>query len=206
MWRLVLIFALSYPVSALAQTFLPPHYRDWEITGFTGGSFIGDYHFSTPVFGSNLESTRTIGVNYGLGYQLGFRLTENVNDYWATDLEYSFTRQNVRFTNLSPDLASLSVKNDVHHIVYNVLYLPFPRENRFRPYAGGGFGAALFVTPGKASNEALQRGLELHDSWRFLVNVGGGFKYLIIDQFAVVFDVKDSISRLPSYGLSGSAF
>jgi opacity protein-like surface antigen len=205
MWRLVLVLVVSCPVSALAQTSLLPHYREWEITGFTGGNFIGEYHFPTQVVGSNLESTRTIGVDYGSGYQFGFRLTENVNDYWAADLEYSFTDQNVHFTNLSPDVPSLSVRNWINHINYNVVYLPFPRENRFRPYVGGGIGAIFFFIPGKSSSEAQQRGLQLDDSWRFLFNVGGGLKYLIIDQFAVVFDFKDSLSRLPSYGIPDSA-
>src|SRR5215831_15536600 len=118
MWRLILVFAVCCSDSALAQISTLPHYREWEITGFTGGSFIGDYHFPTRVFGSDLERSRTVGVEFRPGYQLGFRLTQNVNDSWAADLEYSFAPQYLRITNLSPNVPNLSVKNYVHHIAY----------------------------------------------------------------------------------------
>src|SRR5438046_3037472 len=36
-------------------------------------------------------------------------------------------------------------------------------------------------------------------------NVGGGFKYLIQDQFAVTVDLKDRVSLVPSYGIPVSA-
>ena len=204
MWRLALMLAVCSPGSALAQTYSPLQYREWEVTFFTGGSSIGGYHFPTRVFGSAVETSRTIGVEYRPGNQLGLRLTENVNDSWAADLEYSFALHNLRFSNLSPDVPDLSAKTYVHHIDYNVVYLALPRDKRFRPYAQVGVGGVLFFIDGKSSGEAQQRGLQLHDSWRFLFNVGGGLKYLIMDQFAVAFDLKDGVSRLPSYGLPDS--
>ena len=51
---------------------------------------------------------------------------------WAADLEYSYSLQNLRFTNLSPDVQRLSVNNYIHHIDYNVAYMPLPRDRRFR--------------------------------------------------------------------------
>jgi len=39
----------------------------------------------------------------------------------------------------------------------------------------------------------------------FLVNCGGGFRYLLRDQVAFNLDVKDRLSNVPSYGLPDSA-
>jgi outer membrane protein W len=77
----------------------------------------------------------------------------------------------------------------------------FPPRKRFRPYADGGVGTALFFLPQASVENALAQGVKLRDSWAFLVNCGGGFKYLIRDQFAVTVDVKDRLFKIPSYGL-----
>ena len=47
--------------------------------------------------------------------------------------------------------------------------------------------------------------MPLRDSWEFALNLGGGFKYLVDDQAALTFDIKDQISSVPSYGLPRSA-
>ena len=59
--------------------------------------------------------------------------------------------------------------------------------------------------PQRAKKEALLDGLALRSSWEFMFNWGGGLKYLVADQFALTFDVRDRVSRVPSYGIPDSA-
>ena len=206
MKHLVLAFALCCADLASAQTASPPEYREWEFTPFAGGSFAGSYHFPTTVLGSDHETSRTVGMQYNSGYQLGMRVTDNFNELWAADLEYSFALQNLRFTNLSPDLPVLSLNNYTHHFDYNVAYMPLPRTRRFRPYVDAGAGASLFFINGDSRSQATQQGVKLRDgTWEFLFNIGGGGKYLVADQFAVTFDIKDAVSRIPRYGLRDTA-
>jgi outer membrane protein W len=178
-------------------------YREWEVAGFAGGSFVGNFRFPTPVSGSS--QTQTVGMHYASGYQVGLRITENVRDGIAVDVEYSFANQPLRFTNLTPEIPSLSVGHSVQHLSYNVTYLPLSREKRFRPYVSLGAGAVLYHIAKQSRIDAEAMGVGLHGSWVFAMNAGGGFKYLVQDQFALTFDVKDQVSRVPSYGLPKSA-
>jgi hypothetical protein len=178
---------------------------EFEASGFAGGSWAGNLHFPTSVSGSALETSRTVGVRYGSGYVVGARVNQNVNDYWGAALEYSFANQPLQFTNLSPTIQSLSLGQTVHHFLYNVSYIPLGGFERFRPYAQAGGGATLFYIHGDSRDEALALGVYVRDSWKFTVNWGGGFKYMVDDQTALLFDVKDSISGVPSYGLPSAA-
>jgi opacity protein-like surface antigen len=204
MWRLILVLSVCCAESAaLAQS--RPEYRDWEFAGFAGGSFGDSFRFATPVFGSDRETSRTVGMQYSPGYLVGVRLSQYFNDFWAADLEYSYSLQNLRFTNLSPDVQRLSVNNYIHHIDYNVAYMPLPRDSRFRPYVNAGTGAVLFFINGESLSAARQQGLNLRQStWEFRFNLGGGVKYLVMDQFAVSLDVKNSLSGIPKYAVPSS--
>jgi opacity protein-like surface antigen len=155
--------------------------------------------------GDDQQSLRTVGMRYESGYVFGLRISQNVRDYWGADIEYSFANQPLRFTNVSPDIQELSLSHYLHHFSYNVSFLPLPRVKRFRPYGDAGIGAALYYVPGHAKQQALEAGLALRDSWEFLFNWGGGLKYLVIDKFAVTFDAKNRLSRVPSYGIPPSA-
>ncbi len=144
-------------------------------------------------------------MQYSSGYQLGLRVNQNLNDFWGVDLEYSFSDQYLRLTNISPGIQNLSLTQYTHHFSYNVSFLPSPRSERFRPYVDVGVGAALFYIAKPSKKDALDLGLKLRDSWEFLGNVGGGFKYMVQDPLAVTVDLKDRISRIPSYGIPTSA-
>src|SRR5204863_3954131 len=100
---------------------------------------------------------------------------------------------------------SLSLSHSVHHVSYNVSFLPMTPMMRFRPYAKVGAGPTVFHIPSHSKNDALALGSSLRDSWKIAFNLGGGVKYLVYDQLALGFDVRDQISGVPSYGLSRSA-
>jgi hypothetical protein len=100
----------------------------------------------------------------------------------------------------------VSVNNYIHHIDYNMAYLPIPTSKQFRPYVKAGTGAVLFFINGESLSVAQQQGLKLRQSpWQFIFNWGGGVKYLVLDRFAVSFDVKDSLSGIPRYAIPKSA-
>lgn len=212
MWRnildigsLISVIAFVCSQSAFAQTQDVLEHREWEASGFVGRSFGSTFRFPTSVSGGEQESSRTVGLQYLSGYLTGVRISQNLGDYWGADLEYSFAVQSVRFINLSPSIQDLSLNHYLHHGSYNVSFLPRSRTKRFRPYGDAGIGGAWFYLPGRVKKDASKLGLSLHDGWEFLFNFGGGFKYLVRDQFALTFDVKDRLSGVPSYGLPGSA-
>jgi len=190
--------------TGLAQVSEWPTNKEWEVEGFAGASTTGNFRFRTPVTGSN-GATATVGMHYASGYQVGLRITQNVGYNIAAYLEYSFANQPLRFTNLTPDIPSLSVGHSIQHLSYNVSYLPRNLQKRFRPYVSLGAGAVLYHIAKQSRNEAEALGVGLQGDWEFAMNAGGGFKYLVQNQFALTFNVKDSVSGVPSYGLPRSA-
>jgi opacity protein-like surface antigen len=200
----ILLLTLVCCLPAFAQGAFAPRYREWEASGYIGSSFIDDVQFGTQVSGTDQENFRTVGLHYTTSYQVGMRVTQNVDNLWAATLEYNFANQPLRFTNLSPDIQSLSLSHYLHRFFYNVSYLPLPPEERFRPYITAGAGAALFYIPEGSKEDALELGVNLRDSWKFTLNWGGGFKYLIDDPLAITFDLKDQMSHVPTYGLPRS--
>src|SRR5262245_3334682 len=115
---LVLITALVSYGSAQAQESL--QYREYEFSGFAGGSFIPESHFSTPVFRSNQETARTVEMEYNTGFMFGARVTQNAGENWAGDLEYTLAIQRLNINNLSPTIQNLSFNTFIHHLSYNV--------------------------------------------------------------------------------------
>ena len=198
---IIFSFALALARPAIAQEGLSLEHRQWEATGFTGGNFATSFRLPTLVAGSDQVSSRTVGMRLASGYQIGASITDNFKESWSGGLEYSFGHEDLSFTNLSPTLQSLSLTQYSHSLSYNVSYLPLPPVKRFRPYGAVGVGTVLYLLPGQSKEIALSNGLNLRDSWVFLVNCGGGFRYLLRDQFAFTLGVRDQLSNVPSYGL-----
>jgi opacity protein-like surface antigen len=201
-WVLSLTFVCC--ASAFAQSSYSPEHREWEVTVFSGTSAGATREFPTSVLGSDQGLSRTVRMHYNSGWLLGARANQNFGDYWAAELEYSFANQRLNFDGLLPG-QSLAFTNYLHNVSYNATFLPLPRTSRFRPYADAGIGFGLFFIPKRSEKDALANGIHLRDSWEFLFNWGGGLKYLVADQFAITFDVRDRLSRVPSYGLPESA-
>jgi len=193
----VFLLALLCCRSAFAQTPSEPEHREWEVSLFLGSSSGSKFEFPTPVLGTDQELSRTVGIRYDAGPLIGVRVNQNLGDFWAADLEYTLANQRVHFTNLSPSIQSLSLNQFINHISYDVSILPWRRSKRFRPYGDLGTGLVAFYIPGSLKKDVSG----LRDSWEFLVNWGGGFKYLVMDEFALTFDMKDRLSQVPTYSL-----
>jgi hypothetical protein len=203
---LLLLCACVETVAAQTQTYYPFEdvHRQWETAGFAGVSTIEEHSFLTPIDGGAL-GFQNVGLRYASGYQIGWRINENLGDFWNSNLEVSFANQPLTFTNLSPSVPSLSLSHSVTHFTYAMSYLPRARDKRFRPYASIGTGAALFYITSSSKEFALQQGVPLRDNWNFVGLFGGGFKYLTADHVAVSFDVRDNLTSFPTYGLSPTA-
>ncbi len=150
-------------IAAQAQGLLPPAHRSWEVSIFGGGSFIGDKSFPTPVAGSSSQSFRTVGLSYASGSQMGLRITENRWKHWGATMEYGFSNQPLRFTNLSDTAPSLALGHSIHRFSYDVLYYPLDRFHRLRPFAFAGSGVSLFYIRSSSKDAAAAKGIPLSD-------------------------------------------
>jgi opacity protein-like surface antigen len=199
--QLLLAFLVLPSIPGQAQTVLDLTHREWEVSIFGGGSFLGSGTYVTPVSGSNQQSSRTVGLSYAAGSQMGFRITDNRWRHFGATAEYGFSNQPLTFTNLSDSTPSLGLGHAIHRVAYDVLYYPRNRDFRMRPYVFAGPGVSLFYIKGSAKQAASAQGIGLSDPWKFTMNWGGGVKYLLADHIAASLQFSDSISGVPSYGL-----
>ena len=187
------------PCFTEAQSQKPPRHTEWEASFFGGFAAANDQTSLTPVEGEN--EARKVGLDYKRGYLLGTRLTQNLGAYLGAELEYNFADQPLTFINLRPDLPTLDVKHDIHSIIYSILFYPFDRSGRLRPYGSIGGGTSYFHIRKQSKNDAAAEGIVLKDRWKFAFSFGGGVKYLITNKLGVRVDVRDQIAGVPNYGL-----
>lgn len=207
---LVLVLALACSAPAFAQITAspssgPPQHREWEGAGFAGYAFPQAYKFQTRVAGRASESVGTVGMEFESGYRIGARVSQNLGSFLTADMEYNFSDQPLRLTNLTPNAPNLYLSHFLHSLTYSVSYSPRPPEKRFRPYVGAGGGVQLFYLSEESKLETAKLGVGLRDSWEALFNWGGGVRHLVADRFAVIVDVKGRLTRIPTYGLPRSA-
>jgi hypothetical protein len=206
---LLLFLALSAPAATAQQIYTDWMWKDWEVTTFGGGSFGQTFDFPTfTTFNAGIPAvTRDVGLHYGSGYLVGANCRENLGDYWAADLQYTFANAPLEFTNLSPTIPSLGLGHKIHTFTYNGVFQAFSYRHKFRPYARAGAGASLFFLDDGSSKHDAETllGVDLRDSWKFNVSYGGGFKFLFNGDVGVAFDARDTVSGVPSYGLPKTA-
>ncbi len=202
----VFLLVSLVPIAAHAQSLIPADHREWEVAIFGGASLISDKSFLTPVAGVSGQAFRTVGLSYASGSLMGLRLTENRGKHWGAAMEYSFSNQPLRFTNLSDTVPSLSVTHSIHRFSYDVLYYPLDRSHRLRPFAFAGPGVSLFYIGSSSRDAAAVSGIHLSSPWKFSGRWGGGVKYLIRDQIAVSAQYVDNISGVPHFGLPATGY
>lgn len=196
---------LGLPEAGRAQVQNPLSHRDWEFSVFGGTSIIKDQAFTTPVAGSDQQTSTTVGMQYGSSWLLGARLSESRGDYWGAEFEYSYANQPLRFTNLTPTVPALSLSQGVNTFAYNFIFFFTNPYRRLRPYAVAGIGTSLFQPYGSTEAEAAAAGIHLGNTWTLVFNWGGGVKYLIRDHWAVRLDFRSHLGTMPDYGLPSSA-
>ncbi len=192
-------FFILLPESSQAQRSFTVEDNKWEAFIFFGGSFPGSSEHSTPIEGSS--ESRTVGLRYDAGFQIGAGIMNNRWNQVSAALEYSFSDQPVTVTNLSEFLPSLKGNHSIHRVTYNILYFPLGRDVRLQPYVFGGPGLSLFYVRRSGKNAAEAQGLRLKDPWKFTVSLGGGARYFLGSRIAAFFQFSDNISGVPGYGL-----
>jgi len=198
---LISLFVLLMSRSGLAQSAFTIEHKEWEVTVFGGGSFLGSDKYRTAVEGSSETSSRVVGLSYAAGAKIGARVTDNRWCNFGTSVEYSYSNQPLTFTNLSDSIPSLGLGHAIHRFSYNIIYYTHDRSSRLRPFVFGGPGTSLFYIKGGAKDDAAARGLQLQDCWKFTMNWGGGVKYLLRNRLAATAQFGDSVSGVPGYGL-----
>ncbi len=171
----------------------------WELSLLFGLSSVGDKTSVTPVDGQ--DATRLVTLDFSSGYMAGGRITENLNDNFGAELEYSFSNQPMAFLDVRPTLSRLDLKHQVHSAVYNLLFYPTISDQQLRPYVSAGLGAAFFQVDGASRADAARAGVDLQNVWKLAASVGGGLKYLVGQRWGVRFDLRDQITGVPGYGL-----
>ncbi|MBP1622740.1 MAG: hypothetical protein H6Q07_760 [Acidobacteria bacterium] len=174
---------------------------EWEVSIFGSGSFMGDGIYQTPVEPSDESSSRSVGLSYGSGAQVGVRITNNLSRHWGTTFEYGVSNQPITFTNLSDSIPSLGLGQAIHRFAYEAVYYPRDRYYGLRPYVFAGPGVSLFHIKGSSKDSAMSQGIRLSDPWKFTMNWGGGAKYLLQKRIATSVQFSDAISGVPGYGL-----
>lgn len=196
----VLVFTLI-STAALAQQPIQPDEHKWEFSVFAGSSHRGDDVYFTP-FASG--TTAAVGLNISAGYVVGARVTENLGKHLGAEFEYSLSNQPILFSNLTPQLPRVEVDHRVHQLTYTILFYAVPRGARLRPYGLVGPGASLFEFFGSGEDDAVAKGVNLKDRWKFGMSFGGGVKYRIANNLGFRFDVRDHVTGVPDFGLPSS--
>lgn len=198
---LILCFVLC--LQTLQAQSGPAVHKKWEFSFFGGLSELGENTALTPVQGQ--EQLREVGISYATGYALGARVTENLGQHLGAELEYVFANQPLRFRNLSPSLPTLNLDHRAHKLSYSILYYLSDRTRRIRPFASVGAGATFYQITGEGNAEALNRGVDLRDRWKFAFSFGAGVKFLSSENWGLRADFRDQVTGTPSYGLPAAS-
>lgn len=197
MWCCMLGLSLTHSLAQLPP--LPPENK-WELSFFAGSGRFGNGSFVTPVQGG---STQTVALSSQSGAVAGVRVTENLGERFGAELEYARASHALVFTNLKAGTPSLGVDHKVHKLAYSVLYYPFDRGRRIRPYGSVGAGASLSRISGGSRSLALKQGIDLKDRWTFAYSYGAGVKVQLGKNWGVRGDFRDQVARVPDFGLPG---
>lgn len=103
-----------------------------------------------------------------------------------------------------PFLSTGSIRGNIqgqsHTFSYDLLFHPYDRDRRFRPFAAVGIGGKYYRTSGPAPNpQPLPQiaSLVMRDQWQYVVDVGFGLKYRLRNHVMVRADFRDYITPFP---------
>lgn len=156
-----------------------------------GQSFEGDVsggpnHISTN---SALISSSS-GINYDTGgWNLGFRMTVNPYRIFGFEVGYIYNRTHL-FVN-GQDAGGTAI----HEGFGDGLIYVTKEGSRIRPFGAAGVNFNNFVIPGGSSQYGGQN--------KFGINYGVGVKVRVKDKWHVRFDIRQSNTGKPDFGIPG---
>jgi outer membrane protein W/outer membrane protein OmpA-like peptidoglycan-associated protein len=192
-------FAQDAPKAAKTATAAGDEYPDlFEIDPFGGISMYGQ-----------LNTGLTMHTDDGgLG---GIRLAYNPTPHVGLELWGDYAGANIRFLGTTAT-ETYPYSFGAHNWVFgmNPVYNVTPRGSKVQPYITAGvFGSRFTPSQDAVFNaNAIGQGGYFASSLRANLqagfNVGGGVKFHLTDHFGLRFDIRDLMSRNPTYGLPNS--
>ncbi len=169
-----------------------------EISLFGGGSF-----FKSVSSG--------LGTEHVSGGAAGLRVTENFWKYISLEQGFTYSANNLRVP-LGTAPASAAFGNRIYQWNINPVFHFTPRGSKVRPYLTIGVSAMNFNPTDTAEglarmpdNAALYKAPGLSDNLQAAMNFGGGVKWHLTERFGLRFDLRNTYSRNPAYGLPPAA-
>ena len=161
---------------------------EWAVGGNIGYGF---YHNGT-IYGPGSSATAGIRNRFAAGFVL------------SEDLKWISGEFRYLYQDGHPYVSGAGTRTDIqgqsHALVYNLLVHFEPAERRLRFFAEGGAGGKGYIIAGPPpvvqplSNLVT---LTSENEWKFVVDVGGGVKYLVRDHLLVRFDFLDYLTTFP---------
>lgn len=151
--------------------------------GVTGGMS----NLGSSTLADFVQSPGSVPIKISLtdGFRLGFRVTLNNWRFLGHEFGYAYNRSQLRIDTGEQGMA-------IHQGLYNFLAYATPEGSTVRPFAAGGGHFSNFTPPGTS---AAQGGGDL----KFGVNYGGGIKVRVSPMFAIRFDIREYITKKPSF-------
>ena len=163
--------------------------QQWEIGGFIGYGWYRDGTIYGP--GQSIEAG--IRNRFAAGAVVG----EDLYPHLGGEFRWIYHDGH-------PFVQGPGVKTDIqgnsHAFTYDILIYIYPPEHRLRPYVSGGAGAKGYIIAGPAPVPQPIPSVALllaHDQWKFVVDVGGGVKYLVRPHLILRADFRDYLTSFP---------
>jgi len=162
---------------------------------------IGSPQSSTPINGEMKISARRREIG-----RLNFLTTNRI----GTEGFYSLESTDVTFNRKTAPVTSLSIPMQIHAFGVNVLYYPIGKtEDAWRPFVSIGGGAMIYRPTGRGQSIAtspLYGNLtSFFESSRGSGSAGVGLKRSFSRSFGVRFDVEDTFTKAPNFGLPSTS-
>jgi hypothetical protein len=166
-----------------------------------GGAFGYGVYRNGTIFGPGSTIEAGIRNRFAAGAVFG----EDLYEYLSGEIRYVYHDGH-------PFLQSGSGKVDIqgqsHTFTYDLLFHFQPRERRLRFFVAGGAGVKGYVIAGPAPSAqpfATIGRLTTRDEWKFVADVGGGFKYTLHKHLLARVDFRDYFTTFPKRQIAPAA-
>ena len=169
----------------------------WAVAFFCAGSVAFGQSFEGDISGgvnriskSAADISPTSGIGYDTGgWNLGFRMTVNPYRIFGFEVGYIYNRTHLNVN--GQDAGGTAIHEGFGD---GLVYLT-KEGSRIRPFGAAGVNFNNFVIPGGNSQYGGQN--------KFGINYGAGIKVKVKDKWHVRFDIRQSNTGKPDFGIPG---
>jgi len=163
--------------------------QQFDVSGLIGYGAYRDASVNSPA------GTATAGIRNS--FTAGAVFGEDLYSHFSGEIRYLYHDGD-------PFLSTGTVRGNIqgqsHTLSYDVLFHPYDRDRRFRPFVAVGAGAKYYRTSGSAPvPQPLPQIASLvnTDQWRYVVDFGFGVKYRLGNHVMLRGDFRDYITPFP---------